>query len=101
MALRDAAASQLVGHDHPRHILQSLQQSSEETPGSVRITPIVDQNVEHDAVPIHSAPKIVLHALDSSEDLIEIPLAPVRGRRWRRRLANVWPNFLHQRRTAS
>ena len=30
MALLDAVASQLVGHEHPRLILQSLQQSSEE-----------------------------------------------------------------------
>ena len=60
MALRGAVASRLVGHDHPRHILQSLQQSSEETLGSVGITPILNQNVEHDSVLIHRAPEIVL-----------------------------------------
>ena len=60
MALRDAAASQLVGHGHPRNILQPLQQSSEETLGSVGITPILNQNVEHDAVLIRRPPKIVL-----------------------------------------
>ena len=61
MALRDAGASQLVGHDHRRHILQSIQQSSEETLGSVGITPILNQNVEHDAVLIHRPPKTVLY----------------------------------------
>ena len=95
MALRDAVASQLVATINPRHILQSLQQSSEETLGSVGITPILNQNVEHDAGLIHRAPEIVLHAPDSDDDLIEVPLVPGP---WRRRLANVWPNFLHQRR---
>ena len=50
IALRDAAASRLVGHDHLRHILQSLRQSSEDTVGSVGITPILNQTVERDAV---------------------------------------------------
>jgi hypothetical protein len=76
MALRDAVAFQLVSHDHPRHILQTLQQSSEETLGSVGITPLLNQNVEQDADLIHRAPEIVLHALDSDEDLIEVPLVP-------------------------
>jgi hypothetical protein len=30
LALRHTVASQLVGHDHPRHILQTLQQAPEE-----------------------------------------------------------------------
>jgi hypothetical protein len=76
MALRDTVAFQLVSHDHPRHILQAVQQSSEETLGSVGITPILNQNVEHDAVLIHSAPEILLDALDSDEDLIKVPLVP-------------------------
>src|ERR1700678_1479752 len=76
MALRDAVASQLVGRDHPRHILQSLQPSSEETLGSVGITPILNQTVEHDVVLIHRAPEIALHAPDSDADLIEVPLVP-------------------------
>ena len=75
-ALCDAVASQLVGHDHPRHRLQSLQRSSEETLGSVGITPLLNQNVEHDAVLIHRAPEIVLHAPDSDDDLTEVPLVP-------------------------
>jgi hypothetical protein len=56
--------------------LQSLQRSSEATLGSVGITPILNQNVEHDAVLIHRAPEIVLHAPDSDADLIEVPLVP-------------------------
>ena len=76
LSVLDAVASQLVGRDHPRHILQSLQQSSEETLGSVGVTPTLNQNVEHDAVLIYRAPETVLHAPESDEDLIEVPLVP-------------------------
>ena len=53
-----------------------LKKRLEETLGSVGITPILNQTVEHDAVLIHRAPEIVLHAPDLDEDLIEVPLVP-------------------------
>ena len=67
MTLSDAVASQLVSHDHPRQILQAFQQSSEEALGGVGIAPVLNKDVEHNAILIHGTPKVVLHALDPDE----------------------------------
>ena len=45
-SLRHAIASQFVGDDHARHILQALQQTFEEPLGGFSITPLLDQNIE-------------------------------------------------------
>ena len=76
MALRHAVASQLVGHDHPRHILQTLQQPPEETLGRFGVATFLNQDVEHNAILIHGAPEIVLHTLDPDEHLVHVPLVP-------------------------
>ena len=76
MTLSDAVASQLVSHDHPRQILQAFQQPSEEALGGVGIAPVLNKDVEHNAVLIHGTPKVVLHALDPDEHLVEVPLVP-------------------------
>src|SRR4051794_19740360 len=75
-ALSDTIAPQLVSHDHSRHILQPRQQPPQETLGSIGIAPVLNKDVEHNAVLIHGAPEIVLHALDPEEHLVEIPLVP-------------------------
>jgi hypothetical protein len=75
-ALSDTVASQLVCHDHPRHILQPCQQPPEEALGSIGIAPVLNKDVEHNAVLIHGTPEIVLHALDPDEHLVEMPLVP-------------------------
>jgi len=75
-ALSDAVASQLVSHDHSRHVVQSRQQPSEEALGSIGIAPVLNKDVEHDAVLIHRTPEIVLRALDPDEHLVEVPLVP-------------------------
>jgi hypothetical protein len=73
-----------------------LQQAPEEALGGFGISAFLNENVEHNAVLIHGVPKIMRHALDTNEHLVQVPLAPPgRGRRWRRRLAKLWPNFLH------
>ena len=72
--LSDAIAPQLVGHDHPRHVLQPVQQTPEEALGGVGIAPVLHEDVQHNAVLIHGAPQIVLHALDPDEHFIEMPL---------------------------
>jgi len=76
LALSDAIAAQLVGHDHPRHILQALQKSPEEALGSVGIAPGLNKDIEHDAVLIDGAPEIVLYTLDPDEDFVHVPLVP-------------------------
>src|ERR1700692_574317 len=75
LELGDAVASQLIGHDHARHVLKVFQQPSKETFGCFGIPPRLNEDVEHDAVLIHGAPKIVLRALDPDEHLIiKVPL---------------------------
>ena len=64
VALGDAVAAQFVGHDHPRHVLQALQQPLEELLGSFGIPPVLHEDVEHDAFLVDRAPEIVLHAPD-------------------------------------
>jgi hypothetical protein len=75
-ALSDAVASQLVSHDHSRHVVQSRQQPSEEALGSIGIAPVLNKDVEHNAILIHGTPKVVLHALDPDEYLVEVPFVP-------------------------
>jgi len=76
LALRHAVASQLIGHDHPRHILQALQQSAKEALGGFGIPPLLNENVEYDTILIHGAPEVVLHPLDTNEHLVHVPLVP-------------------------
>ena len=71
--LRDAVASQLIGHDYARHISKTLQQPSKETFGCLGIPPWLNEDVEHDAVLIHSTPKIVLYATNPDEHLVHVP----------------------------
>ncbi len=72
--MSDAVAPQLVGHNHPRLILQTLQQPIEEPCRRLGIGPSLDEDVEHNAILIDGAPEIVLHALDTDEDLVHVPL---------------------------
>src|ERR1700676_2151197 len=73
LALSHTVASQLSGPDHPRHILKAFQQPSKETFGGSGIPPWLNENVENNAVLIHGAPKIVLHALNPDEPPIKVP----------------------------
>jgi hypothetical protein len=73
-ALSDAIAPQLVGDDHPRLIVQALQQPSEEAHCGTGVAPGLNQDIEHNAMLIDGAPKVVLHALDPDEDFIQVPL---------------------------
>ena len=74
LALSHTVTSQLISHDYARHILKAFQQPSKETFGGSGIPPWLNENVENDAVLIHGAPKIVLHALNPDEHLIKVPL---------------------------
>jgi hypothetical protein len=57
-----AVASQLVGQDHARDILQSFQQPPEDAFGGVRVPAWLNEDLEHDTVLIHRAPKIMLYS---------------------------------------
>ena len=98
----DTIAPQLVGHDHPWDVLETLQKPPEEALCGGGIPPGLNEDVEHNAILIDGAPEVVLHALDPDEDFVSMyHLSPGRGRRRRRRSAKLVPNFLHQRRTVS
>src|ERR1700676_4601965 len=74
LALCDAVASQFIGHDHARHILQAFQQPSKESFGCFGIPPRLNEDVEYDAVLIHGTPRIVPHALNPDEHRVPVPL---------------------------
>ncbi len=76
LALSDAIAPQLIGHDHSGHILQTLQQPLGETLRGAGIAPRLNENVEHDAIRVDGAPETVLHTLDPDENFIHAPLVP-------------------------
>jgi hypothetical protein len=101
LTLSDAMAPQRVGHDHPGYILQTLQKLLAEALRGVGIAPGLNEDVEHNALPIDGTPEILLHASDSDEDLVHVPLVPWPWRRRRKRSEKLAPNFLHQRHTVS
>jgi len=74
MAPRHAIAPQLIGHDHPWCILQTLQKSPEEAFGRLAIAPILNKNIEDNAMLIDGTPEIVLYPLDSNKHFVHVPL---------------------------
>jgi len=77
--LRHTVAPKLVGYEDARHILQTLQQPLEETLCRRGVAAALHQDVEHDPVLIDGAPKMVQLALNSKEDLIQVPLVTWSG----------------------
>jgi hypothetical protein len=53
--------------------LKTFQQPPKESFGGFDIPSWLDEDVEHDAVLIHLAPKIMLYALDPDEHLVQVP----------------------------
>jgi hypothetical protein len=73
LALSDAIAAQLVGHDDARLILQTLQQSLEKALCGIGVTAWLNQDVEHNPILVDGAPEVVLNTLDPDENLIQVP----------------------------
>ncbi len=100
--MSNAIAAQTVRNETPRLVFQPLQQALEETLGSGAVPPVLDQDVQHDAMLIRRPPQIVQHASDADEHLVEVlGVSRARGRRWRSLLAKSVPNFRHQCRILS
>jgi hypothetical protein len=76
LTLSDTVAPQLVGHDYPWHVLQTPKKSPKEALRRVGIAAGLNENIEHDTILIHGTPEIALHALDSDEDFVHVPLVP-------------------------
>jgi hypothetical protein len=64
----------LVGNDPQWFGTLGTQEFSKESLCGALITMRLDQNVNHAAVLIHGAPQIPLLAVDSNEDLIQVPV---------------------------
>jgi hypothetical protein len=58
LALSHAVASQLIGHDHARYILKTLQQPSEESLCGFGTPAWLNEDAENDTMLIHRTPKI-------------------------------------------
>jgi hypothetical protein len=70
LTTRHAVAAQPIRHDAAGLVLQASEQALEEPLGGRGISPILDQNVEYDAVLIHRAPEVEQLAVDPQVDLI-------------------------------
>ena len=78
-AVGGPVAGELVGHQHPRHVPQALEQSAEELLGGLGIPARLDQDVEYVAVLVDRAPQVVDFAVDPDEDLVEVPFVAGAG----------------------
>ena len=74
LAVRDAVAGQLVGHQHTRHIPQALEQLAEEPFGGLGVSPRLHQHVQDVAVLVDRAPQVMGDPVDLHEQLIKVPL---------------------------
>jgi hypothetical protein len=54
--------------------LQTRQQPFEEALRCLGVSPGLNQDVEHNAILIDGTPEVMLHALDTDEDFIHVPL---------------------------
>lgn len=70
---RSSIAFEFVGHDSKRLFPLAAHQSLKEPLGGALIPAWLNQDVNHVAVLIHGPPKILLLAVDSDEDLIQVP----------------------------
>jgi hypothetical protein len=74
LSLCHGLASQLVGDQDARYILQTLQQPSEEALRRPGVAAALHRDIEHDAMLIDDAPQVVQLALDPDEDFIQMPV---------------------------
>ncbi len=66
-------ALQLVGDDPQRFLTLTAQQSVKESLGCTLIAATLQQNIDDIPVLIHGTPKILLPAVDSDEEFVQIP----------------------------
>jgi hypothetical protein len=71
LAFGDTIRSEFVGHDHPGHVAQTLQQLAKETFGCFRVPSALDQHIEYIPVLINGPPEVVQFASDADKHLIQ------------------------------
>ncbi len=67
-------AGQFVGHDHSRHVPQSLQQFTEELLGRRLVATLLHQDVQDVPFLVHRPPQIGGLAIDFEDHFVEMPL---------------------------
>jgi hypothetical protein len=72
-------APQHVGHDHPRHVCEALEELPEELLGGCRVAPASHQAIEDVAVMVHRAPEIVALAVNREKRFIRMPFVSRSG----------------------
>jgi hypothetical protein len=71
LAFGGTIRSEFVGHDHPGHVAQTLQQLAKETFGCFRVPSALDQHIEYIPVLINGPPEVVQFASDADKHLIQ------------------------------
>jgi hypothetical protein len=71
--LRSTIALQFVGDDPERRLTLVSNQSAQESLSCTLIAARLQQNVDHVTVLVDGTPKILLLAVDSNEQLVQIP----------------------------
>jgi hypothetical protein len=73
LAFRCSVAGQLVGGDHPWHVVQAFEQFAEELLGSVLVASALHQDIQYIAILINGPPQRVPLPIDCEKDLIQMP----------------------------
>jgi hypothetical protein len=76
LALGGSVALEVVGHEHARHVGQSLEQLAEELLGRFLIPAALHQDIPHGPVLIHRPPEVLTLALNRQKPLLHLPLVP-------------------------
>jgi hypothetical protein len=72
-SFRSTIALQFVGDDPQRFLSLTPHQSAEEPLGCVPIATRLQQNIDDITVLIHGTPKVLLLAVDSDKEFVQIP----------------------------
>ena len=71
---RRLVAAQIVGDQHPGHVLQVLQKLAKKPGCSLGVAPGRDQDIQYVAVLVDRPPQVVGLAVDLDEYLVKVPL---------------------------
>jgi hypothetical protein len=73
LGYRRAVTPEPIRDDDSRHVLQALQQLTEELLGSFLVSSALDEDVQHLTFLVHCSPEVVNTAVDTDEHLIQVP----------------------------
>ena len=68
-----AVACKLIGDDHSGDILTAFEELAEEFLRRFLVPPSLHQDIEDIAVLIHRPPEVMSFAMNSEEDLVQVP----------------------------